>query len=58
MVVTDNCKGFAAVTFAALVTDVVLIDEAAVVVPHSELVVVLGFDAVAAYLAVYLQPFS
>ena len=29
-----DCKGFAVVTFAALVADVVLVDEAAVVVPH------------------------
>ena len=42
---TDDCKGFVVVTFAALVVDVVLVDEAAVVVPHYELVVVLGFDA-------------
>ena len=54
MIVTDDCKGFAVVTFAALVADVVLVDEAAVVVPHCELVVVLGFDAAAAYLVVYL----
>ena len=45
---TDDCTGFAVVTFAALVA-VVLVDEAAVVVPHCELVVVLGFDTVAAY---------
>ena len=51
---TNDCKGFAVVTFAALVADVVLVDEAAVVVPHRELVVVLAFDAVAAYLAMYL----
>ena len=44
---TDDCKGFAVVTFAALVA-VVLVDEAAVVVPHRELVVVLAFDVVAA----------
>ena len=49
MVVTDDCKSSAVVTFAALVVDVALVDEAAVVVPHCELVVVLGFDAVAAY---------
>ena len=46
---TDDRKGFAVVTFAALVVDVVLVDRAAVVVPHCELVAVLGFDAVAAY---------
>ena len=45
---TDDCKGFVVVTFAALVVDVVLVDEAAVVVPHYELVVILGFDAVPA----------
>ena len=49
MVVTDYCKGFVVVTFAALVKDVVLVDEAAVVVPHSELFVVLGFDGIASY---------
>ena len=50
VVVTNDCKGFVVVvTFAALVVDVVLANEAAVVVPHWELVVVLGFDAVAAY---------
>ena len=48
VVVTDDCKSFAVLTFAALVV-VVLVDEAAVVVPHCELVVVLEFDAVAAY---------
>ena len=46
---SDDCKGFVVVTFAPLVADVVLVDEAAVVVPHCELVVVLGFDAIAAY---------
>ena len=46
---TDDCKVFAVVTFAALVVDVVLADEAAVVAPHCELVVVLEFDALAAY---------
>ena len=45
---TDDCKSFAIVTFAALVV-VVLVDEAAVVVPHCELVAILWFDAVAAY---------
>ena len=49
MVVTDDCKGFTVVTFAALVVDVVTADKAAQVVPHCELVVVLGFDVVAAY---------
>ena len=49
MVVTNDCMGFIVVTFAALVVDVVLVDEAAVVVPHCKLVVVLRFDAVAAY---------
>ena len=42
MVLTVDCKGFAVVTFAALVVDVVLVDEAVVVV-------VLGLDVVAAY---------
>ena len=51
---TDYCKGFAVVTFEGLVVDVVFVDETAVVVPHCELVVVLRFDAVAPYLAVYL----
>ena len=53
---TDDCKDFTVVTFAALVAvaDVVLVDEAAVVVAHCELVVVLGFDAVAGYLVMYL----
>ena len=45
---TDDCKGFVVVTFAALVV-VVLVDEAAVVVPHCELVVVLVFDVVTGY---------
>ena len=45
---TEDCKGFVVLTFAALVVDVVLIDEVAVVVPHCELAVVLGFDTVAA----------
>ena len=49
MVVTDDCKGFVVGTFAALVVDIVLVDKAAVVVPDCELVVVLRFDAVAAY---------
>ena len=43
---TDDCKGFIIVTFAALVAYVVLVDETAVVVPHCELLIVLGFDAV------------
>ena len=34
--------------FAALVVDAVLVDEAAVVVPHCQLFAVLGFDAVTA----------
>ena len=46
---TDDCKGFVVATFAALVADIVLADDAIVVVPHCELVVVLWFDAVAAY---------
>ena len=43
---TDDCKDFIIVTFAALVAYVVLVDEAAVVVPPCELLFVLGFDAV------------
>ena len=46
---TDDCKGFVVVTFATHVLDVVRVDEAAVVVPHCELVVILGFDAVATF---------
>ena len=46
---TDECKCFIVVTFAALVVDIVLVDEAAVVVPHCEIVVVPGFDAVSSY---------
>ena len=42
-------EGFVVVTFAAFVVDVVLVDEAVEVVSHCELVVVLGFDSVAAY---------
>ena len=49
VVATDDCKGSVVVTFAALVVDDVLVDEVAAVVPHCELVAVLGFDAVAAY---------
>ena len=48
-IVTDDCKSFVVVTAIALVVDAVLVDEAAVVVPHCELVVVLGFDAAATY---------
>ena len=46
---TDDCKSFVFVNFAALVVDVVIVDEAAIVVPHCDLVVVLWFDAVATY---------
>ena len=46
---TDDCKGFVVAIFAAFVVDVLLVDEAALVVPHCELVAVLGFDAVTAY---------
>ena len=49
MVVTDDCNGFVVVTFAVLVADVVVADEAAVVVHDCDLFAVLGFDAVAAY---------
>ena len=45
---TDDCKVFAIVSFAALAV-VVLVDEAPVVIPHCESVVVLRFDAVATY---------
>ena len=66
MVATDNCKGFMVEIFADLAVDVVLVDKAAVVVPHCELYADLRFDAlllmllfdslavVAFYLAVYL----
>ena len=47
MVVNDDCKGFAVLTSASFVVDVVLVDEAAVVVSHWELVAVLVFDFVA-----------
>ena len=47
MVVTDDSKGFVVLTFAAFVVDAVLVDEAAVVVSHWELVAVLVFDVVA-----------
>ena len=46
---TDDCKGFVVAIFAAFVVDVLLVDEVALVVPHCELVAVLGFDAVTAY---------
>ena len=46
---TDDCKGFDIVTFAAFVIDAVFVDETAVVFSYCELVVVLGFDAVATY---------
>ena len=52
MVVTDDCNGFVVVTFAVLVADVVVADEAAVVVHDCNLFAVLGFDAVAAYAVV------
>ena len=35
-IVTDDCKGFVVVTVTALVVDAVLVNEAAVVVPHCE----------------------
>ena len=47
VVVTDDSKGFVVLTFAAFVVDAVLVDEAAVVVSHWELVAVLVFDVVA-----------
>ena len=46
---TDDYKGFVVAIFAAFVVDVLLVDEVALVVPHCELVAVLGFDAVTAY---------
>ena len=46
---TDDCKGFVVAIFAAFVVDVLLVDEVALVVPHCELLAVLGFDAVTAY---------
>ena len=47
--VTNDCKGFVVLTFAVFVVDVVLAAEAAVVVTHCDLVVVLVFDAVGTY---------
>lgn len=55
MVVTNDCKGFVVVTFADLVVDVIVADEAAAVVPHCNLFVVLRFDAVAAYVVEVLD---
>ena len=49
MVVTDDCQGFVVETFAVLVVDIVLVDEAAVVFPHCELVVVLGLCCCSLY---------
>ena len=49
VIVTDDSKGFVFVNFVALVPDIVLADETAVLVPHWELVLISGFDAVAAY---------
>ena len=49
VIVTDDSKGFVFVNFVALVADLVLADETAVLVPHWELVLISGFDAVAAY---------
>ena len=49
VIVTDDCKGFVFVNSVALVADIVLADETAVLVPHWELVLISGFDAVAAY---------
>ena len=46
---TDDSKGFVVATFAAFVVDVLLVDEVALVVPHCELVAVLGSDTVTAY---------
>ena len=49
VIVTDDSKCFVFVNFVALVADIVLADETAVLVPHWELVLISGFDAVAAY---------
>ena len=49
VIVSDDSKGFVFVNFVALVADIVLADETAVLVPHWELVLISGFDAVAAY---------
>ena len=56
MVVTDDFEVFVVSTFAALVIDVVFVDEADVVVCHCDLVVVLGFDVVTAYVVDFLDP--
>ena len=55
-VVTDDNKSFVVGTFAALVVDVALVDEATVIVPHCNLVVVLELDAVVAYGVDVLDP--
>ena len=44
--------GFRCYKFCSSYVDVAVVDEAAVVVPHCELVVVLGFDPVAAYVVI------
>ena len=49
VIVSDDSKGFVFVNFVALVADIVLADETSVLVPHWELVLISGFDAVAAY---------
>ena len=49
VIVSDDSKGFVFVNFVALIADIVLADETAVLVPHWELVLISGFDAVAAY---------
>ena len=49
VIVSDDSKGIVFVNFVALVADIVLADETAVLVPHWELVLISGFDAVAAY---------
>ena len=51
VIVTDDCKDFVFVNSVALVADIVLADETAVLVRHYELVLVSWFDAVAAYVA-------
>ena len=42
MVVTEDCRGFIVINFAALLVDNVLADEAAIVVPHKSWLLFLG----------------
>ena len=53
---TNDFEVFVVLTFAALVVDAVFVDEADVVVHHCDLVVVLGFDVVTAYVVDFLDP--